>query len=133
MTDAPPLSWPRHPLTAADMAAVAATRWRTFTRETVIAIAEAWNAGMVTADMAKDLRCKPGSLRVLIGKLTQVGVEMRRAGRETVGERAAAFVRPRSALAEAMAEEQMARLRRVARWDSAARRALELYERGRMA
>lgn len=124
-------SWLRNALTDADLDAINRTNWRVFPRETVIAIAEAWNAGMDTAPMAADLNCKPGSLRVLIGKLVQIGVKMRSGARPTGGEQAVAAFRQRSPLAEQMAEEQMARLRRLAAFDPAARRALDLYSRGR--
>jgi hypothetical protein len=124
--------WPCKPLMADDLVAIDATRWRVFPRATVVAIAEAWNAGLNTATMAADLECRPGSIRVLIGKLTQVGVALRTAvDPSTVATREIA--RKRSPAAEAMAQEQFARLRRVAAWDPAARRALELYERGRKA
>jgi len=120
--------WPAKPLSADDLKIVDRTNWRVFPKATVIAIAEAWNAGMLTADMARDLGCKPGSLRVLIGKLGQIGLQMRR--REDAAYQRAIAPRARSPLAEQMGAEQLARLRRVAQFDPAAKRALELYERG---
>lgn len=71
--------WPRQALSEADEAALASKHWRKRPVEIVRAVAEAWNAGMTTAEMAADLGCKPGALRITIGVLVQAGVSMRRA------------------------------------------------------
>lgn len=73
------MDWAREPLDDASRAAIARGRWVRFPEATVVAVAEAWNAGMTTAHMADDLRCSPASLRILIGRLTQIGVKLRKA------------------------------------------------------
>lgn len=71
--------WPRQALSEADEAALMSKHWRKRPVEIVRAVAEAWNAGMTTAEMAADLGCNAGALRITIGVLVQAGVQMRRA------------------------------------------------------
>lgn len=121
--------WPRAALTEAEIASIQTRRWKAFPVDTVIAIAEAWNAGMMTADMARDLACSAASVRMLLGAIGQCGVKMRIASGQPAWARKAEA--PRSPLAEKMADEQFRRLVRLAEFDPAAKRALELYQRGR--
>jgi hypothetical protein len=124
-------AWPISDLSESDLAAIDKAKWTVFPRDTVARITMAWNAGMKTADMARDLECRPGSLRVLIGKLTQIGVKVRRANEPAAAR--VAQIKARSPLAEQMGAQQMKRLRRLAEFDPAARRALDLHERGERA
>jgi len=123
------MEWKRAPLDADGVRALDSVTWRALPRDTVLAVAEGWNAGMTTADMAADLGCRPASLRIMIGRLIQCGVPMRRA--VTPGLPAALTPPPaRSPLADRIGAEQMARLRRLAPFDKAAARTLALMERG---
>ena len=73
-------AWPRIPLDDDSRRAIEAAHWKRFSATSIVAVAEAWNAGVTTAQMAPDMRCSPASLRILIGRLTQLGVKLRKAG-----------------------------------------------------
>lgn len=119
--------WRRSPLLESDLIAIDTVTWRAFPRATVIAVAEAWNAGVTTAEMAADLGCSPASLRMMIGRLKQCGVTMRQASE--AGVRSMPALKPeRSPLAIQLGQEQIARLRRLAPFDKVAARTLALLE-----
>lgn len=115
--------WPIGDLSAQDVAIIEAGKWHCFGTSTVVAIARAWQAGMTTAQMAADLGCGPGTLRLLLGRLKQIGVDLRSADRM----RPASLGRSRSPLAQKLADEQMARLRKLAPHDAIAARTLALF------
>lgn len=126
----PPASWPRVTLDPGDRVLIETMSWKAFPLATVIAVAEAWNGGMDTAAMALDLQCSPHSLRMLIGPLRQLGVWLRPADHTVKAERRIADRQaarePTPTPAPVVGEDaQIARLRKMAPFDSLARRALE--------
>lgn len=125
-------NWPRSSLSDEDVAIIEKVKWVVYPFATVIAITEGWNAGLTTAQTPADLQVKPGSLRVLIGRLTQLGVELRRAA--PYGDFPAVkfelAVRPTEPVAS-VSPGHLARMRRLAEFDPVIRRCLGDAEQGR--
>lgn len=121
-------AWPSAALTDADRTAIARTNWRRYPVATVTAMASAWQAGMTSADMARDLGCTHGTVKLLIAKLRQVGVALKPSAWEAAKQAAAP---KRSAQAEAMAVEFFGRLRKAAQTDRTAARTLAHFETSR--
>jgi hypothetical protein len=111
------------PLSPADEALIRAVKWRVWTIDQALAIAAGWNGGMTTAEMAADLECRPGSVRLTIGKLTQIGCALR-PGPHAIQ---AAIIQGRAARsprARLIAAERLRRLERMAPDDLAIKAAL---------
>ncbi len=124
-------TWPRTPLRPEDYAAIDGVHWRAVAKKVAIAVAEGWNAGLDTKSMADAMGVTPGTYRVLLGKLTQIGVQLRpaRAKAKSLGgqveQQIATLVvtRPDPPVASPA-------MRRLAQFDPVVKRALERLEGG---
>lgn len=79
-------TWSRSPLSADDLLRLDAVKWWRVTRELAQAVAEGWNAGLTTKEMAMATGYSPGSFRILLGRLTQIGVSLRGAGQKVAAD-----------------------------------------------
>ncbi len=123
------MNWRRAPLSDEDNRRLDAVKWSAFTRDEAQAIAEGWNAGLDANAMHAQFHRTIGrqSICILIGRLSQLGIVMRRRDQAPT---ARPVVAPSGIAAPpGVSPEHVRKLRRLAPYDSAARGALERLER----
>lgn len=120
--------WSRTPLSADNVGRIYAGAWPRFGPAVVVAIAEGWNAGVQCREMAGRLECGTQSVAMTLGQLARRGVTLRLDPRSPKADRRSALTPEQAAILQQASEQQLARLRRLAPFDMAARRCLELIE-----